>query len=111
MTDRNVKMVRVIVRDRLPVERTRPDPHLLKRPQILEAIRGDLVLIRRHHLCHRGDARLKRHEQETTPIFQGDRKQSVMFGLQVRILVAVRNSDQPTITGIAPRMVGAGQDL
>jgi len=50
MADRDVQMVRIIVCDRLPVDRPRTERHSPDRSQLLEAVRRDLRLIGRHHL-------------------------------------------------------------
>ena len=111
VADRDVQAVRIIVGDGLPVERARTKRDPADRPQILETIGRDLVLIRRHHLGDRRRAGLERDEQEAAPILQRDREQAELLGLQARIFVAVRNADEPPVARIAPRMIGAGQDL
>ena len=87
MADRDVQAVGIIVGDGFPVERPGTERHAADRPQILEAVRFDLVFIRRHHFGHRWRAGLERHEQETPPIFQRDREQAKLLGLQPRIFL------------------------
>ena len=58
-----------------------------------------------------GHPRFERDEQEPAPIFECDGKQPMILGPQSRIFVAVRNSDEPPVAGVAPRMIGAGQHL
>ena len=54
VADRDVEVVGIIVGDRLPVERSRPQRDLAGRLQRLETVGRDLVLELRHHL---GDGR------------------------------------------------------
>ena len=73
MPDRDVEMVRIIVGDRLPVERPRPKRHTAHHAQVLEAVMRDLVLVGRHHLGDRRRAGLERHEEKAVPLFERDR--------------------------------------
>jgi len=111
MPDRNVQVIRIIVGNRLPVERPVAQPHRRKRLHLRKAVRLDLVFVRRHDLGDRRHARLERHEQETSPIFERDGKQAELFGLQSWIFLPVRNPDELAVPGIAPGMIRAGQDL
>src|SRR4051794_4935318 len=111
MADRDVQMVGIIVGDRLPVERPRAERHAADRLQLLEAVDGNLIRVRRHHLRDRRRTGLQRHEEEPAPIFQSNWKQAMILSPEARILVPVRHSDQPPVARVAPRMIRAGQDL
>src|SRR5579872_5085391 len=45
------------------------------------------------------------------PLLQREGREPEFFPLQVRIFVAVRDSDEPPVAAIAPRVIGAGQHL
>jgi len=109
MTDWDVEMVGIIVAQRLPVELAWTHRDAAEHAQILETIRRNLLLVWRHHLSDRRRAGLERDEQETAPIFQRDRKQAELFGLETRIFVAMRDPDQPAVTTVAPGVIGTGQ--
>src|SRR4051812_14173306 len=44
-------------------------------------------------------------------MFERERHQAKLLGPQPRIFAAVRHAEQAPVAAIAPRMIGAGQDL
>src|SRR5215472_2609226 len=109
MADRDMQMVRVIVTERLPVKAARTDRDSAQQPQILEAIRFDLVFIWRHHLGDAWKSRFQGHEQKPVPVFERYAMKPKTVGLKAGIFVPVRNPDQSAVAGIAPCVIGTGQ--
>ena len=109
MADRNVQMVGIIVGDRLPVERPLAERDSADRLQVLETIGRDLMLIGRHHLVDRRRSGFERDEQESAPGLQRNREEAHLLSLQSGIFVAMGDADQSPVSGITPRMIGAGQ--
>ena len=109
MADRDVEVVGIIVRDRLPVKRPRAEGDAAHHPKILQAVGRDLVLVRSHHLRDGRRTGLQGHEQEPAPGLERDREQPMVLDLEARIFLPMWNADQLPVPSVAPCMVRAGQ--
>ena len=112
MADRDVQPVRIIVGDRLPVERRAGAASPGRSPA---APRSDRARPppRKAPSSRRPTARPARASTNRNPRqFSSATGNSPSFSVsQSRIFVAVRHADQPPVAGIAPRVIGAGQHL
>ena len=111
MSDRDVEVIRIIVCDGLPVEIARTMRHPPNRAKSFELIGRHLMIVGSHHFVDGRQSLLEPDEQETAPIFQRHRDQAQLLDLDPRIFVTVHDTDQPSVAGIAPGVIGAGQYL
>ena len=111
VAERNVVALDVVVDGVLPVDRRLAAPVPADRLQVLEAVRGELFGIRRHHLCHAGAARLEADEDEAEPDLVLDGRQPDRCLVEAGEALLGRHRFEPAVEAIGPAVVAAADRL
>src|SRR6185437_7403917 len=104
----NVQAVGIIIGDVLPVDRARPQRHPALRHELFQAVRLELMEVRRCHLAHARQSWREAHEHETHEDFLLERREAVPLRLQPLVSIALRHGEQPPVEAVRPRVIRTG---